>query len=171
MADITDEVILKELKNKLSKLLEEEKEAEYTKINRENLISKTKLAIEAFSKSDAKSVNIVNEIKNGFDYPKKGTWHERIIAFMKHYNKAITVSELVKGLKPYESEYEESKLHGAVSNMMTGLIKKGDVKKYKPKGKTMKGVYYTSPQWFNDKDELIEQYKPETKKISLWDKV
>ena len=170
MENITDEIILKELKGKLSKLLDEEKEAELAKISRENIISKTKLAIDAFSKIDTKNLTKITHTADGLNYPKDGTWHERIIAYMKYYNKAITVNELVTGLKPYETGYEENKLYGAVSNMMTGLVKKGDVKKYKPPGKPMKGVYYASPLWFNEKDELAEQYKPEPKKISLWDK-
>lgn len=172
MDNITDDLILQGLENELSKLLAEGKEDELRRINRESRISKLKLAIDAFKKVDVKEIdeNTSEESNNKINYPSKGTWHERIIAYMKFYNKAITVSELVDGIKSYEPDYTKDKLHGAISNMMTGLVKKGDAIKYKPKDKKMKGVYYASPLWFDDKNELMDDHKPDTKKLSLWEK-
>jgi hypothetical protein len=169
---LTDEIILKELQSRLSKLKQEEKQAELDSNSRKILIEKTKLAIEAFNEKPeiVNSKNIIINSNSSINYPNDGTWHERIIAYMKYYNKALTISELTEGMMEYEPDYTKDKLHGALSNMMTSLVKRGDSMKYVPTGEKMKGNYYSSPLWYDDKGELKEEHRPSKVKKSLWDK-
>ena len=170
MDSLTDEVILKELQARLSKLQLEEKQAQIEAYNREILIEKTKLAIGAFNQkpelTNAKNAIISNN--GAINYPINGTWHERMIAYMKFYNKALTISELTDGMKEYEPDYTKEKLHGAISNMMTSLVERGEAVKYVPIGEKMKGTYYASPLWFDEKGELKDEHKPSKVKKSLW---
>jgi pyrroloquinoline quinone (PQQ) biosynthesis protein C len=169
MVEISNEAIYKQLKDNLSNLLVEEKQADTERIVRADKIEKIKVAVEAFAAtlnkelfSNSKGTKLTDE----FDYPKNKTWKERIIAYMKYYNKAVSISEIVAGLKSFETEYNADKLHAAISNQISTMVKKEYVQTYKPK--KMKGYYYASPSWFDNEGHLLEEHKPLENEKSLW---
>jgi len=169
--NLTDTQILKELNLRLSKLLEEEKVATKEKEIRDVSIQKTKMAIEAFSNSVTPEEVIPEKlgtttIETEFEYPKDKTWQDKIKAFMKFKNKGVTVAQIVEGLKPYEPEYSQEKLYGAISNIVSTMVKKDIVKIYKPPVK-MKGYFYGNPLWFEGED-LKQEYVPDFKEKLLW---
>jgi|GEM_PF-5797674 len=170
--EITDSLILKELKERLSKLLSEERKAIKEKEIRDISIQKTKIAIEAFT--DASEIEIVKEgfnreLNNNndeFEYPKNKTWQEKIKAFLKYKNKVVTISEIVEGMLPHEPEYTSEKIHAAISNMVSTMLKKELLKVHKPKTK-MKGYYYGNPLWFEG-EELKQEYEPNMEQKLIW---
>ena len=164
-------MILKELKERLSKLLIEERKAIKEKEIRDVSINKTKIAIEAFS--DEGELGVINEgfiagenMNNIFEYPKDKTWQEKIKAFMKFKNKVVTISQIVEGMQPFETDYTSDRLHGAVSNMVSTMVKAGLIKTYKPKTK-MKGYFYGNPLWF-DGEDLKQEYAPNLEQKLIW---
>ena len=168
MDNISDEIIIKELRKRLSLLLEEDKEADKRKLIREELINKTKLAIAAFDKvnSNNSMEKVDTSPVEGFNYPRRGTWHERIIAYMKYYNKALTISDVVEGIKPFEPKYNDDKLRGSISNMMSSLVKKSEVKKFR--GDSGTALFYASPKWFDEKGELKTEHDAVIKEEPIW---
>ncbi|MBS1744626.1 MAG: hypothetical protein JST21_00505 [Bacteroidetes bacterium] len=168
---LSDGQILKELKSRLSKLLEEEKAALKEKEIRDASIQKTKIAIEAFSNADTIEILETPQLQQAkeeieFVYPKDKTWQERIKAYMKFRDKVLTIAQIVEGVKEYETEYTEDKLHAAISNIVSTMVKNHLVRTYKPAIR-MKGYYYGNPLWFEN-DELKEEYKPDLKEKLMW---
>ncbi len=167
MEELSEDDILKGLKNKLAKLRKEDKEAIYVKNQRDSQIERLTKAIDAFIIPVQKTTSIDSVAgDNGeFIYPKEESWSKRIISFIKYHSKAVTISELVEGIKPYERTISEDKLHGSISNRISDMVKKKDIIAYKPK--KMKGYFYASPIWFEN-GEIKEEYKPIEKEVSLW---
>lgn len=101
-----------------------------------------------------------------FDYPEKGSWKDRIIAYIKYKNRAILTNQLVKDFEKHEPTMDGKKILNIISGNMSTLVSEGIVKTYKP-GK-MKGYYYASPRWFDTEGNLMEEHKPITKEKTIW---
>ena len=169
---ITDSQILKELKLRLSKLLEEEKTALKEKEIRDVSIQRTKIGIEAFTELDTPELPISEKLNSEethieFHYPKDKTWQEKIKAFMKYKNKVVTITQIVDGVKEYEPDYTTEKLQAAISNIVSTMVKNTLVATYKPKEIKMKGYFYGHPLWFEE-GELKSEYAPDLKKKLSW---
>ncbi|NNV55004.1 hypothetical protein [Limnovirga soli] len=169
---ISDSQILKELKLRLAKLLEEEKNALIEKEIRDISIQKIKIGIEAFTQLGAPDLSIIKnqnsaESITSFSYPKDKTWQDKIKAFMKYKNTVVTISQIVDGIKEYEPAYTTEKLHAAISNIVSTMVKNNLITAYKPKEFKMKGYYYGHPLWFVD-GELKNEHVPDWDKKLSW---
>jgi len=187
MSDLNEKQILKQLKEKLTTLLEQESKAEIERERRTTLIQKARLAIDLFSDSttgtedvfdmninfskfnlnSAGSVQRETEINlNGFDYTKGKTWKDKIKNYLTYTNKPATISELVNEFKKHEPNYTQERINGAMNNGIHAMLKKGTLKIYTPPVK-MKGYYYANPTWF-DGEVLKEEHIPDFKKKLVW---
>jgi hypothetical protein len=181
-SNVTDEVILKDAITKLSKLLEEEKVAAIEKDRRDASIQKARVVIELYSNGKSfedlssnhenalEKTNILQVIKpdiSPFIYPLAKTWAVKIIAIIKNENRVLSVNEIIEVVEQHEKNYTTKQLLGLISNTInTNLVKKGDLKIYKPLIK-IKGFYYGNPSWW-DGEELRKEYYPKPKDKKLW---
>lgn len=181
MSQITDEQILKEAKQRLSKLIEEARVAEVEKEKRDIAILKAKVVIDLFSETvdageDVKEISFdtttptptpihFSTEETKFTVPE-GTWQDKIKACLKFANKVLTIAKIVEMLKPFNSDMTEKQLTGVVSNTVNTMLKKETIKVFQPPVK-MKGYFYGNPLWFEGSD-LREEYKPDLKKKLLW---
>lgn len=104
--------------------------------------------------------------KTDFEYDDNSSWKEKIIAFLKFKNKAVTTHEIVDEFEKHDILYAKKQIANLVSGAMSFLVKDGIVKAYKPK--KMKGAYYANPSWFINETELKEEYLPEIKNNLFW---
>lgn len=166
MTDLNEIEIAKSLRLALKKLEDEEKAAQIEKAKRDVQIERVKLALNAYSPVLAE---IGEEIQE-FIYPTKGTWKDKIISYVKFKNKAVTATQIQKGIEKYEPSYSEEKLRAAIAGELSKIVKAGNISQYKPADTKMKGYYYASPNWLDKEGKLLEEHKPDKLTIEeIWD--
>ena len=165
MTDLSEIEIAKNLRASLKKLEEEEKAAQIEKVKRDAQIERLKLALNAYSPILAE----IGEELEEFTYPSDKTWKDKIVAYMKFKNKALTASQIQKGIEKYEPKYNQEKLRSAIAGELSKIAKAGIITQYKPKDGKMKGFYYASPTWFDKEGNLLEAHSPEKQTLNeIW---
>jgi len=181
MDNKTIQQIIKEAKERLRLLLEEEAQADIARQKREKEIIKAKTVIDLFTSDLESQSEITPSISSStslssipvhaledprFMYNISETWEERVKAYFKFRNRVLTIAEIVEAFRPYHKDYSEEKLKGAVTNAVAMMNKKKLLKVYDP-GFKMRGFYYGNPLWFEN-GQLKEEYKPDFKEKLLW---
>jgi hypothetical protein len=156
------------LKDVLLAKIEEFQRISEEQKNREMVINSIKTTIEAISHSDKTPSSNKGSVAmpvSAFYYPLGSSWKEKIIAFLKFKNKAVTTTEICKAISDIEPKYSQRQLLNHVSGNMSLMVKDGFIRVYKPT--KMKGSYYANPAWFEG-ENLKEQHKPDMKAQVIW---
>lgn len=98
--------------------------------------------------------------------PSEASWKERIVAYMKYANRAVTTNEISEAIAGVETHLPKAHVYSMVSGNMSSLVKDNHVKAFKLK--KMKGQYYANPAWFDQTGNIMEKYKPADKDLGLW---
>ncbi len=119
MTDLNEIEIAKNLRHALKRLEDEEKAAQLEKIKRDAQIERLRLALNAYSPVLAEMGEELEE----FNYPINGTWKDKIVAYMKFKNKALTAFQIQKGIEKYEPNYNNEKLRSAIAGELSKIVK------------------------------------------------
>lgn len=137
--------------------------------NRQRVIESIKTTIDAITNPDKNPMpdDRGSETKPVFEfsYPPGSSWREKIIAFLKYKNKAVTTTDICNAIGNIEPKYSHRQLLNHVSGNMSLMVKDGIIKAYKPT--KMKGSFYANPAWFAG-DSLKEEHKPDMKAQVIW---
>lgn len=113
---------------------------------------------------DTTSGNEIIEQKR-FNYDTEISWRDKVIAYLKFKNRAVTNSEIVSAILKVEPNMTETHITNMVSGSMSNLVRDGFVEAYKPF--KMKGSYYINPRWKVD-GTLLDEHKPLMKEPTIW---
>lgn len=167
MAELNDKEIAASLRTKLMGLLKEEKEEEAKRKVRIEAIKRTKLALEAYSEDGIEEELQEMAAEADYNYPK-GSWKDKIVSYLSYKNRVSTPAEIQRGIEKYEQGYTPERLRAALAGELSKMVKRDELKQFKPNGMKMKGFYYGSPQWFDENGQLKDEHLPIKRKADLW---
>lgn len=178
-----EKLILEKAATRLAELEEAAKTAEAEKAARDEEIKKCLAIIDLFGQQElglshgsadkntsgividkvVEKTSVGSEVT--FDYPENTTWIEKIKAYFKFRNVALTVEQIVDEFYPHH-EGDKPKFKALISNMVLSMVKKGLLQVYKPEIK-MRAYYYANPSWFEG-GALREEHKPDLNERLAW---